>query len=177
MLARDDALAREGDARSASASRLANEAETALEIGEQLAHEDVMYLKRTSERTEGRGAERAGGGAVEVVGGGEDETGGVAGGGVRAPEAAYAMPEAPEGEVFEEFDERRATTTVESFLNTDAVNYRGTCAIGTNRRRASTAPSSKINPRRARRRKLDELEVRDGEEFALARAVVIEERE
>ena len=48
---------------------LASEAATALEVGEQLADEDVYGAETTSERAEGRGAERAGGGAVEVVGG------------------------------------------------------------------------------------------------------------
>ena len=79
-------------------SRLANEAATALEVGEHLAHDDVMELKRRAREQRGEALS-----AREVA-----RLKSLAGGRTRreaSPEAAYAMPEAPAGEVFEEFDD------------------------------------------------------------------------
>jgi len=101
VLARDDALDAEAlDARRASASRDASEAETALEIGEQLADEDVYYLKRRAREQRGEALSAREVARLKSLGAGkmrrEASTG-----------ASYAMPEAPEG-VFEEFEEFEA---------------------------------------------------------------------
>ena len=144
----DDVLAHAGaGGADEGRSRLANEAATALEVGEHLAHDDVMELKRRAREQRGEALSAREVARLKSLGAGkmrrEASTG-----------ASYAIARGAGGRRrASSRSSRRSTTTVESFLNTDAVNYRGTCAIGTNRRRASTAPSSKISPRRARRRK------------------------
>lgn len=95
----DDVLAHAGaGGADEGRSRLANEAATALEVGEHLAHDDVMELKRRAreQRSEALSAREVA--RLKSLAGGRTRR-------EASPEAAYAMPEAPAGEVFEEFDD------------------------------------------------------------------------
>lgn len=102
----DDVLAHAGaGGADEGRSRLANEAATALEVGEHLAHDDVMELKRRAREQRGEALSAREVARLKSLAGGRTRREASPEAAYASPEAAYAMPEAPAGEVFEEFDD------------------------------------------------------------------------
>jgi hypothetical protein len=89
-----DVLAQEG-VEGGDAGR-ARDAEDALEIGEPLADEDVLYLKRRAREQRGEALSAREVARLKSMGSGTTRW-------EASSDAPYAMPEAPEDETFEEF--------------------------------------------------------------------------